>query len=72
MATYDPEGNLLSEINGELKSDFYSGIESKMTFRSSDSRKGVVSISDGKVLVEPLYDLILLTPKAIWGYIPKQ
>ncbi len=44
----------------------------KMTFRSSDSRKGVVSISDGKVLVEPLYDLILLTPKAIWGYIPKQ
>lgn len=43
-----------------------------MTFSNNDSKKGVVSIKDGKVLVEPLYDLILLTPKAIWGYIPKQ
>lgn len=43
-----------------------------MTFRDANSKRGVVSIKDGKVLVEPLYDLILLSPKAIWGYIPKQ
>lgn len=32
---------------------------------------GVVSIPDGKVILEPVYAQILLTSKGIWGYIPK-
>ncbi len=32
---------------------------------------GVVSISDGKVILEPVYAEILLTSQGIWGYIPK-
>lgn len=39
--------------------------------QSSDLKFGVVSISSGKVVVEPVYSQILLTVDGIWGYLPK-
>ncbi|MDE5901935.1 MAG: WG repeat-containing protein, partial [Muribaculaceae bacterium] len=63
VATYDPEGNLLSEINGELKSDFYSGIE-KMCYLSDDycafykgKKKGIVD-SQGEMIAPAEFESI--------------
>ncbi|MDE5674505.1 MAG: hypothetical protein K2I16_06655 [Muribaculaceae bacterium] len=39
--------------------------------QSSDLKFGVVSVSSGKVVVEPVYSQILLTAAGIWGYLPK-
>ena len=36
-----------------------------------DLKYGVVSLSTGKVIVEPVYSQILLTADGIWGYLPK-
>jgi hypothetical protein len=39
--------------------------------QTPDHEFGVVSISDGKVILDPIYSQILLTADGIWGYIPE-
>ncbi len=39
--------------------------------QAPDLKYGVISIADGKVILAPEYDQVLLTADGIWGYIPK-
>lgn len=40
--------------------------------QAPDLKYGVISIADGKVILEPIYDKVLLTADGIWGYMPKE
>ncbi|MDE7440675.1 MAG: WG repeat-containing protein [Muribaculaceae bacterium] len=39
--------------------------------QAPDCKYGVVEVATGKVILEPVYDSVLLTAAGIWGYLPK-
>ncbi|MBD5355488.1 MAG: hypothetical protein HDR88_00540 [Bacteroides sp.] len=57
-----------SEIPARTVGESNNGL---IKIQAADGNYGVVSIYDGKVILEPVYSQILLTADAIWGYLPK-
>lgn len=46
-------------------------INGMIKIQAPDSNFGVVEIATGRVILEPMYEEVLLTANGIWGYIPK-